>query len=53
MGNCFNELKAINTEMIGGHSVRIKNYEEGIDTRKQLNAIVQRASRLRGKQKVY
>lgn len=49
MGNCYKELEAINMEMIGGHHIRIKNHEEGIDTMKRINAIIQKASRLRGK----
>lgn len=49
MCDCYKDLEVINIEMIGGHNIRIKNHEEGIETLKQINAIIQRASRLRGK----
>lgn len=49
MPDCYNELRNLNKELINGYNIRLKNYEEGVDTMKTINGIIQRASRLRGK----
>lgn len=49
MPGCYNELRNINKELINGYNIRLKNYEEGVETMKTINCIIQRASRLRGK----
>ncbi|CAG9855973.1 unnamed protein product [Phyllotreta striolata] len=43
----YNELMAINEELIGGYNIRLKNYNEKVDTMKTINTIIQKASRLR------
>nr|XP_023024753.1 Bardet-Biedl syndrome 2 protein homolog [Leptinotarsa decemlineata] len=47
----YNELMAINKEMIGGHNIRLQNYNEVVETTKGINAIIQKASKLRVGQK--
>lgn len=49
MPTCYNELKILNKGLINGYNIRLKNYEEGVETMKTINSIIQRASRLRGK----
>lgn len=53
MRNYYNEVRAINNELLDGHNIRVKNHEEGIATMKEINAIIQWASRMRGKLKVH
>ncbi|CAH1163467.1 unnamed protein product [Phaedon cochleariae] len=43
----YDEVNAINSEMINGHNIKLQNYEEGVETMKKINAIIQKASRIR------
>lgn len=49
MPGCYNELRILNKGLINGYNIRLKNYDEGVETMKKINSIIQRASRLRGK----
>lgn len=44
-----NELNKLNKELINGYNIRLNNYNEGVETMKTINSIIQKASRLRGK----
>lgn len=48
MPNYYNELYKLDGELIGWYNIRLANYQEGLDTMKKINAILQKASRLRG-----
>ncbi|KAK9872406.1 hypothetical protein WA026_017865 [Henosepilachna vigintioctopunctata] len=43
----YKDLDNLNKELISGYNVRLANYNEGLETIKKINTIVQRASRLR------
>uniref|UniRef100_A0A6P7FNM8 Bardet-Biedl syndrome 2 protein homolog n=1 Tax=Diabrotica virgifera virgifera TaxID=50390 RepID=A0A6P7FNM8_DIAVI len=43
----YKELMTINAELINGYNIRLQNYNEGVETMKTLNSIIQKASRLR------
>nr|CAH7736700.1 unnamed protein product [Callosobruchus chinensis] len=47
MAEHYTELHAVNQELINGHNVRLQNYNEGVETMKEINAIIQHGSRLR------
>ncbi|KAJ8925470.1 hypothetical protein NQ315_009304 [Exocentrus adspersus] len=51
MPTYYSELNAINKELINGYKIRLQNYNEGVETMKRINAIIQKASRLRVGQK--
>lgn len=44
----YNELNKLNNELINGYNIRLANYQEGMETMKTINSILQKASRLRG-----
>lgn len=46
--NYYNELNLLNKNLINGYNIRLANYDEGVETMKKINSIIQRASRLRG-----
>ncbi|KAL3287516.1 hypothetical protein HHI36_001985 [Cryptolaemus montrouzieri] len=43
----YRELDGLNKELMNGYNVRLMNYNEGLETVKNINTIIQRASRLR------
>ncbi|XP_019881742.1 Bardet-Biedl syndrome 2 protein [Aethina tumida] len=47
MPKYYTELMGLNKEIINGHNIRLQNYNDGVDSMKKINAIIQRASRLR------
>ncbi|XP_060518353.1 Bardet-Biedl syndrome 2 protein homolog isoform X2 [Cylas formicarius] len=47
MADCYHELNAVNKEIIGGYNIKVQNYNEGLETMKKINTIIQNASRLR------
>lgn len=47
MGN-YHELSGVNKALISGYNIKAQNYNEGIETMKRINHIIQKASRLRG-----
>lgn len=49
MPGYYKELITINKELINGYNIRLQNYNEGVETMKKINAIIQKASRLRGR----
>lgn len=48
MPGYYNELNNLNNELINGYNIRLQSYNEGLETIKQINSIIQKASRLRG-----
>lgn len=44
----YDELMVINEELINGYNIRLQNYNEKVDTMKNINTVIQKASRLRG-----
>jgi Bardet-Biedl syndrome 2 protein len=48
MPKYYNELRLLNKELISSYNIRLHNYNEGLETMKSINSIIQRASRLRG-----
>lgn len=51
MMNHYNDLHSVNRDLINGYNIKVQNYNEGIETMKKINNIIQKASRLRGKKK--
>jgi hypothetical protein len=49
MRKWYLELNDVNTDMIRGYNIRCKNHQELLESLKQLNVIIQKAARLRGK----
>lgn len=49
MRKWYLELNDVNTDMIKGYNIRCKNHQELLESLKQLNVIIQKAARLRGK----
>ncbi|XP_030766651.1 Bardet-Biedl syndrome 2 protein homolog [Sitophilus oryzae] len=47
MINHYKDLDGINKELISGYNIKVHNYNEGIETMKKINNILQKASRLR------
>ncbi|XP_057662822.1 Bardet-Biedl syndrome 2 protein homolog [Diorhabda carinulata] len=47
----YNELMIVNKELINGYNIKVQNYNEGVETMKTINSIIQKASRLRVGQK--
>jgi Bardet-Biedl syndrome 2 protein len=47
MPKYYNELRLLNKELISSYNIRLHNYNEGLETMKSINSIIQRASRLR------
>lgn len=47
--NHYNDLDSVNRDLINGYNIKVQNYNEGIETMKKINNIIQKASRLRGK----
>ncbi|KAJ8980337.1 hypothetical protein NQ317_008045 [Molorchus minor] len=47
----YHELMKLNEDMINEHNIRLRNYTEGVNTMKQINAFLQKTSRLRVGQK--
>ncbi|CAG9764410.1 unnamed protein product [Ceutorhynchus assimilis] len=43
----YHELNKVNKELINGYNIKTQNYNEGIETMKKINNIIQKASRLR------
>ncbi|CAH1100216.1 unnamed protein product [Psylliodes chrysocephalus] len=43
----YDELMVINEELINGYNIRLQNYNEKVDTMKNINTVIQKASRLR------
>ncbi|KAF7277987.1 hypothetical protein GWI33_008983 [Rhynchophorus ferrugineus] len=43
----YKDLDRINKDLISGYNIKVQNYNEGIDTMKKINNIIQKASRLR------
>lgn len=46
----YHELNNVNKTLINGYNIKAQNYNEGIETMKKINHIIQKASRLRGRQ---
>jgi len=46
----YHELNNVNKTLINGYNIKAQNYNEGIETMKKINHIIQKASRLRGTQ---
>lgn len=44
----YHELNHVNKTLINGYNIKAQNYNEGIETMKKINNIIQKASRLRG-----
>lgn len=38
----------INKELINGYNIKLHNFNEGVETMKKINFIIQKSSRLRG-----
>lgn len=51
MPKYYNELNKLNKELINSYNIRLNNYNEGLETMKNINSVIQKASRLRGEQK--
>lgn len=49
MPKFYQELNMINKELINGYNIKLHNFNEGVETMKKINFIIQKASRLRGK----
>lgn len=49
MRKWYLELNEVNTDLIRGYNIRCKNHQELLDALKELNVIIQKAARLRGK----
>lgn len=49
MTKYYNELKNVNKELINRYNIQLLNYNDGLSAMKQINSIIQKASRLRGK----
>jgi Bardet-Biedl syndrome 2 protein len=49
MRKWYLELNDVNTDMIRGYNIRCKNHQELLESLKELNVIIQKAARLRGK----
>jgi hypothetical protein len=49
MRKWYLELNDVNTDLIRSYNIRCKNHQELLDALKQLNVIIQKAARLRGK----
>ena len=49
MTKCYNELKNVNKELVNHYNIQSSNYNDGLNVMKQINSIIQKASRLRGK----
>jgi hypothetical protein len=49
MRKWYLELNDVNADMIRGYNIRCKNHQELLESLKQLNIIIQKAARLRGK----
>ncbi|XP_017768164.1 PREDICTED: Bardet-Biedl syndrome 2 protein-like [Nicrophorus vespilloides] len=47
MPKYYNELKALNSELTNGYNIRLANFNEGQETMKNINFILQKATRLR------
>ncbi|EFA06343.1 Bardet-Biedl syndrome 2 protein homolog [Tribolium castaneum] len=47
MAKYYVELDRVNKELISSYNIRLQNYNEGLETMKNINSIIQRASRLR------
>ncbi|KAJ3649377.1 hypothetical protein Zmor_021125 [Zophobas morio] len=47
MPKYYNELNKLNKELISSYNIRLHNYNEGLETMKTINSIIQKASRLR------
>ncbi|KAH1006404.1 Bardet-Biedl syndrome 2 protein homolog [Dendroctonus ponderosae] len=43
----YHELSGVNKALISGYNIKAQNYNEGIETMKRINQIIQKASRLR------
>ncbi|XP_066249120.1 Bardet-Biedl syndrome 2 protein-like [Euwallacea similis] len=43
----YHELNNVNKSLINGYNIKAQNYNEGIETMKRINSIIQKASRLR------
>lgn len=48
MPKYYKELDNVNKDLISTYSVRLSNYDEGLETLKNINTIIQKSSRLRG-----
>lgn len=48
MPKYYQELNSLNKELINSYNIRLQNYNEGMETMKTINSIIQKASRLRG-----
>ncbi|KAK9738481.1 Ciliary BBSome complex subunit 2, N-terminal [Popillia japonica] len=51
MPKYYKELDNVNKDLISTYSVRLSNYDEGLETLKNINTIIQKSSRLRVGQK--
>ena len=49
MRKWYSQLYDINRDLIAGYKIRCNNHQELMDTLKQVNQIIQKAARLRGK----
>jgi hypothetical protein len=49
MRKWYSQLYDINRDLIAGYKVRCNNHQELMETLKQVNQIIQKAARLRGK----
>ena len=49
MRKWYSQLYDINRDLIAGYKIRCNNHSELMDTLKQVNQIIQKAARLRGK----
>ena len=53
MKKWYNQLYDINQDLVSGYKIRVNNNQELMDTLKDVNLIIQRAGRLRGKNFLY
>lgn len=51
MPGYYKELNDINKELINGYNIRLSNYNEGVNAVKEINYIIQKASRMRAGEK--
>ena len=49
MKKWYNQLYDINQDLVSGYKIRVNNNQELMETLKDVNLIIQRAGRLRGK----
>lgn len=53
MKQIYNDLSMLNREILREHTIRCQNHQDLVDSLKQINVIIQRASNLRSKSKCF